>query len=181
MNGRTACVIGLALWMGSATAAWAQEKGDAGLAISAPQGIGVIWHPSDKWALRPDLTFSFSETDGEDIGPDISASSIGFGISALFYTHRWDELRLYVSPRLTLSHSSSTVDSDILNSNSSGSGWGVSGSIGGQYSLGSRFGVFAEAGLVFASQSTETNSIASTNRTGWSFGTRTAIGGILYF
>jgi hypothetical protein len=60
--------------------------------------------------------------------------------------------------------------------------WGLSGSFGGQNALGTRFAVFAEAGLGFSSQSSETPSaINGSGRTSSTFGTRTAIGATLYF
>jgi hypothetical protein len=181
MNGRTVCVMGAAMWLCTAAAASAQDKGDAGLSVSAPQAIGIIWHASERLALRPDVTFGFSETDGEGVGLDVSSKSFGVGISLLLYTRRWDDLRLYVSPRFTYSRASSDVDNSLDGADSTFSGWGLAGSVGGQYALGTRFGVFAEAGLSFASQESETASIFTTNRSTWSFGTRTAIGGILYF
>ena len=184
MNGRTTCVNGLLalmVWsLGTATAS-AQDKGDFGIAISAPSAIGVIWHATDRLAIRPDITFNFSETDGDGgLVPDISASSIGFGVSALFYTHRWDDLRLYVSPRFTYSHGSTSIEGGF-SSDSDVSAWGLAGSIGGQYTLGSRFAVFAEAGLVYASQESQSSISAAPDRTTWTFGSRTAIGGVIYF
>jgi hypothetical protein len=88
MMGRTVCVFGIALWGLSTTTAWAQEKGDTGLTISVPTAIGIIWHPSERLAVRPDLSFSMSETDGEGPLPDISSKSITLGISALLYTRQ---------------------------------------------------------------------------------------------
>ena len=181
MRERTACVLALALSCLSPAAASAQDKGDAGLAIAAPMAIGMIWHVSDRFAVRPDVTFALSETDGEGTIPDISSRSITLGISGLLYTHRWDQLRTYISPRFTYSHASSEVDGTVSVSDSTLSSWGLSGSFGAQYSLGTRFGVFAEAGLSYSSQQSETPSLGGIDRTTWTFGTRTAVGGILYF
>ena len=180
MRGRKVCVIGLALMGFSTISARAQERGDVGLVISAPQSIGVIWHASDRLALRPDVGFSFTETDGEPPLSDISSKSVTFGVSALVYTHRWDDLRLYVSPRFSYSYGTTSINEPVNIADSTVSSWAATGSIGGQYALGTRFGVFAEAGLVYSSQQSETGSIR-VDRTTWTFGTRTAIGGILYF
>ena len=111
--GRTVCVFGIALCALSTTTAWAQDKGDTGLTISAPSAIGLIWHASDRLAIRPDFSFGFTETDGEGTLPDISSKSFTLGVSALLYTHRWDELRLYVSPRFTYSHATTSIDNPI--------------------------------------------------------------------
>jgi hypothetical protein len=179
--GRTVCVFGIALWAVSTTTAWAQDKGDTGLTISAPSAIGIIWHPSERLAIRPDVTFGFTETDGEGTLPDISSRNVSIGVSALFYTHRWDELRLYVSPRFAYSHGTTSIDNPVNIADSTLSSWAAAGSIGGQYALGTRFGVFAEAGLSYSSQQSESGLSSAPDRTTWTFGTRTAVGGILYF
>jgi hypothetical protein len=179
--GRTVCVFGIALWALSTTTAWAQDKGDTGLTISAPSAIGIIWHPSERLAIRPDFSFGLTETDGEGPLPDISSKSFTLGVSALLYTHRWDELRLYVSPRFTYSHATTSIDNPLNIADSILSSWSAAGSIGGQYALGTRFGVFAEAGLSYSSQQSETGLSSAPERTTWTFGTRTAVGGILYF
>jgi len=182
MMGRTVCVIGLALVGLSATPARAQERGDVGLAIAVPTSIGVIWHASDGLAIRPDFSFGFSGTEGEQSLPDSSSKNFTFGVSALFYTHRWDDFRFYVSPRFAYSHGSTSIDEPV-NSGSTLSSWSAIGSIGGQYALGSRFSVFAETGLSYGSQRSETEAFGTLglDRTTWSFGTRAAVGGILYF
>jgi len=181
MKGRTACVFGIALCCLSASTAWAQEKGDTGLTISAPSAIGVIWHASDRLAFRSDFAFGFNETDGEGTLPDISSKNFTIGVSALLYTHRWDELRLYVSPRFAYSHATTTISAPLDLGDSISSTWSAAGSIGGQYALGTRFGVFAEAGLSYSSQQSESGLSSAPDRTTWTFGTRTAVGGILYF
>lgn len=181
MTGRTVCVFGIAFCALSTTTAWAQDRGDTGLTISTPSAIGLIWHASDRLAIRPDVSFGFTETDGEGTLPDISSRNVSIGVSALFSTHRWDELRLYVSPRFTYSHGTTSIDNPINIADSTLSSWAVAGSIGGQYALGTRFGVFAEAGLSYSSQQSESGLSSSPDRTTWTFGTRTAVGGILYF
>jgi hypothetical protein len=182
MNGRLVCAIGLSLACLTPSAAWAQDKGDTGLAITSPTAIGLIWHTSDRLAIRTDVSFGFSETDGEGSSPDISSRSVTLGVAALLYTHRWDELRTYFSPRFTYSHATTDLASTSTNvSDSTVSSWGISGSIGAQYSLGQRFGVFAEAGLLYSSQRSEISIVGVADRTTWTFGTRTAVGGILYF
>jgi hypothetical protein len=161
--------------------AWAQDKGDTGLTISAPTAIGLIWHASDRMAIRPDVSFGFTETDGEGSLPDLSSKNVTLGVAALFYTHRLEDLRLYASPRVTYGWAATSVDSQSSLGDSTSSTWGLSGSFGGQYTLGSRFGVFAEAGLLYSSQNAEAGSLGIADRTTWTFGSRTAVGGILYF
>ena len=183
MNERSTFLVGLGLLVASLTAtpASAQEPGDVGVTVSAPSAIGVIWHVTPKVAVRPDLSFSFSESDA-DVGTDINSHSFTLGGSVLFYTGRWDNLQTYVAPRLSYSWTSSSIDGGGTSLDSSQDGWGLSGSFGAQYTLGTRFAVFAEAGLLYSSQTTETpSSFGNNERTSWTFGTRTAIGATLYF
>ena len=163
------------------TPASAQEAGDIGVTVSAPSAIGVIWHVTPRLAIRPDLAFSFSESDGDGSSPDLSSHTVSLGGSVLFYTGRWDNFQTYVTPRLSYSWSSSSTDGsgdfDVVQN-----AWGLSGAFGGQYTLGTRFAVFAEAGLAFSSQTAETSSsFGGNDRTSWTFGTRTAVGATLYF
>ena len=183
MNGRCACLVGLGVLLASlaATPASAQEPGDVGVTVSAPSAIGVIWHVTPKVAVRNDLSFSFSESDA-DVGTDINSHSFTLGGSVLFYTGRWDNLQTYVAPRLSYSWASSSIDGGGTSLDSSQDGWSLSGTFGAQYSLGTRFAVFAEAGLAYSSQTAETpTSFGDNERTTWTFGTRTLVGATLYF
>ena len=183
MNGRIVCGAGLVLAGLMATPVAAQEKGDTGLTISAPSAIGVIWHVSEKVAVRPEVSFSFSETDGDSANvSDIKTHMVTLGGSALFYLGRWDSLRTYFAPRLSYSWSGSSTGDSGFDISSNQDAWGLAGSIGAQYGLGTRFAVFAEAGLMYSSTRIESvTSIVNLDRTAWAFGSRTAIGGTLYF
>lgn len=180
MNGRHAWVAGLGLLLCSAIVepAAAQEGGDKGLTVSAPSSIGLIWHLSPKWAVRPELSFSFGGSDGEGSIPDISSHAFTFAGSALFYTGRWENLQTYVSPRLSYSWAGSSISQTDVDT--SQDGWGLAGSFGAQYSLGERFAVFAEAGIAYAGTNSKT-SLSDSDRSSWTFGTRTQIGATLYF
>ena len=63
----------------------AQEKGQAGITMGYPASIGVLWHLSDRVAIRPE--FSFTNTDSSSVSL-VSAGtqfwSLGTGVSALF-------------------------------------------------------------------------------------------------
>ena len=182
MNARSACVMGLILLGLAAAPAAAQEPGDRGLTVSAPSAIGFIWHMTPRVAIRPEVSFSITETDGEGSISDLRGRGVTLGASALFYTGRWDNLRTYVSPRLTYSWSSSTFQGGGSTFDSSSDAWGLAGSFGAQYSLGTRFAVFGEAGLQFSSSTSESPSLlGSIDRTTWNFGTRSQVGVTLYF
>ena len=183
MNRRNAYLVGLGVLVAglSATPASAQEPGDVGVTVSAPSAIGFIWHVTPRVAVRPDLSFSFSESDAE-VGGDLDSHSFSLGGSVLFYTGRWDNLQTYVSPRLSYSWSSTSLESGGTTFDSTADGWSLSGTFGAQYLLGTRFAVFGEAGLAYSSQSAEAPSAFGENeRTTWTFGTRTLVGATLYF
>ena len=111
MNGRTVWGAGLVLAGLMTTPAAAQEKGDIGLTISAPSALGVIWHVSERVAIRPEMSFSFSETDAESSTlTDVSSHSFTLAGSALFYLGRSESLQTYFSPRLTYSWAGSSTD-----------------------------------------------------------------------
>ena len=180
MKGRAVSVFGLAGMLLFPVVAAAQEKGDTGFVASAPASIGMIWHATDRLALRPEVSFGFTATDGRDIGPDIDSRSVSLGVAALFYVKQWDDARAYVSPRYAYSYSSSSIEGISLDSTSTGQA--VSGTFGAQYGFSSRFGVFGEAGVQFASQVSSTDGvIGDVERTTWTFGSRAAVGVILYF
>lgn len=154
-----------------------------GLTVSAPSAIGVIWHVSERVAIRPDISFSFSETDAEGANvSDLSSHSVTLGGSSLFYVGQWDSLRTYFAPRFSYSWAGSSARGSGPDLASSQDAWGLAGSFGAQYGLGTRFAVFAEAGLMYSSSRIETPiTILNLERTTWTFGSRTAIGGTLYF
>src|SRR5262245_21030943 len=181
-------VIGmLVIVFGSATSAFAQDKGKIGLTMGYPSSVGIVYHVTDKLAVRPELTIAQAST--EATGPAISrvnfsASSsswaIGTGVSALFYVRQWDDLHLYVSPRWTYSHGSSS--SDTLSVDSTLNSWSLNGSVGAQYALGKRFGVFGEVGFGYQhSHQKSGGSPIQAEITGHGIGTRTGVGVILCF
>ena len=180
MNVRTAWVMGLALLCLSAAPASAQEPGDKGVTLTAPAAIGFIWHLSPRAAIRPEVSLSFGGTDSE--GSTFSSRSVTLGGSALFYTGQWDSLRTYVSPKLSYHWNSSTLESGTSTLDSTNDAWSFAGSFGAQYSLGTRFAVFGEAGVQYGTATSESPSLfGSIERTTWSFGTRSQIGVTFYF
>jgi hypothetical protein len=150
--------------------------------MAVPGAIGLIWQATDGLAIRPDLTFSQS---GSDSGASLTASStsVGVGVSALFYVRKWDDLRAYLSPRFGYQRSSVTFagSSPLSPSTNAYSG---AGSVGVEYLLHRRFAVFAETGLgythsdVTGATSSPALSVDSSSHT---WGTRAGVGAILYF
>jgi hypothetical protein len=192
-------VFALALF--STTTAYAQETGRVGITMGYPASIGIIWHVSDRVAVRPEL--SWSETSSESTSSLTFSSqgtttvtttrtssdgyTVGVGASGLLYVRKSEGLSMYVSPRVAYTRTSNTTTpgSPLAASSSAKfttSGYLASGSFGAQYALGRRFGVFGEVGLAY-SHSTNSNSlsIVGGNNTAGSISTRSGAGVVLYF
>jgi hypothetical protein len=78
-------------------AAHAQKPASVGLTMGYPASIGLIWHVTDWFALRPDFSWSRYEATSE-AGGSFEAWQLSSGLSLLFTVHEWDALRAYVSP-----------------------------------------------------------------------------------
>jgi len=175
-------VIGLALTAGSAAA---QEKGQNGVAMGFPSAIAFMWHPTENVGLRPEV--GFARTSSDNNSGTFSSSghtwNVTVGVSGLFYFHKIDNLRPYFSPRFTYGHATSTSEgaSDVLNGSTelTVNTYTTSGSIGAQYAIGRRFGVFGETGIAY-SHLTQDSSFG-TEGSSDAFGNRSAVGVILYF
>lgn len=156
----------------------AQEVGRVGITMGYPESIGVMWHVTDKMAIRPEFSFAHATSTTTLPGlPATSSSSTGvaIGASALFYMNERDHLRPYFAPRWTYGYS----DSDIGTTTTTNT---VSGLFGAQYALGSHFAVFGETGLSYGHSSVKSDvTVVTVTGTGNSFGTHTGAGVIVYF
>ena len=173
MFSRARRVLALLLFVVPSLAS-AQEAGDVGIAMGYPTTAGLIWHLSDTIAVRPDVTFAWTSTDGDAI-LDRTSTTVGLGASALLYLSHVDALRTYVSPRFGWSHNSSESSSTNFASDT----YSFSGSFGAQYRLGDRFGVYGEIGIQYSQATSDT--IIITSATSHSWGMRSGVGAILYF
>ncbi|HET9360700.1 MAG TPA: hypothetical protein VFO58_13195 [Vicinamibacterales bacterium] len=147
---------------------YAQDDPAFGLVTGYPANIGVIWHVSERVAVRPDFNFTWFSTEGAFSDSDTTA--IGIGISVLFYARATDQLRLYFVPRFGYGRTSTSTPNIDPTETTQGSG-----SFGAQYSLHRRFAVFGEAGVLFSHATGE----FTTSSNSW--GTRTGVGVIVYF
>ena len=176
----------------------AQEAGDVGVTMGYPGAIGVVWHITDGLAVRPDLTLSRTTSESRTTsssvfgGQSLSSSNTSegwgttVGLSALVNVRTIERLRLYVSPRLAYSYSSSDNETGLTGSlsafNATTTGIVASGSFGSQYNVHDRFAIFGELGLQYSSLTTESDFPGSSNQTdSTSFGLRSAIGVTFYF
>jgi hypothetical protein len=176
---RSACAAGVCLLL-SPIAASAQERGQVGVTMGYPNAVGVIWHTSDRLAIRPEITFNFASAESSDsFGGEAESSGTSFSIggSALWYLGpASDNVRTYVSPRVTWGKADTDDDNGPENSH-----WTASASFGAQYAPVRRFSVFGEVGYGVSQSSVERQGfeglISATNR---SWGVRTAVGVVLY-
>jgi len=165
------------------TAANAQEPSRVGITMGYPASIGVLWHASERVALRPELSFTLTDSSSESLINDESNFwSLGTGVSVLFYSPLTDNLRTYVAPRFSYTRTSG----DSTTTESTTDVYSFAGMFGAQYALGRRFAAFGEVGANYSRQngSVTTTIGALTNRIsnhGNTFGIRTAVGVILYF
>ena len=162
----------------AASPAAAQEKGKIGVTMGFPESVGVIWHATDKLALRPEFSLEWTGSEVETV--EIEGNSFSTGLSALFYLRKWDDLATYVSPRYAFSRRRTTSEGIFgIDSESTIHTHLFAGSFGAQYFLGARFSVFGELGLEYrkASREDEDRDDPSSH----SFGTRSTVGISFYF
>jgi len=165
----------------TASVASAQDKPHCGLVMGFPATFAIRWHASDKVAIQPEV--QVTRVSGSFASGATSSSNTGLlttvGASAMFYGAAKDNVRIYFSPRVVYTHTSSTAKSTsalgtVVTSTSTGDGYGWSGSAGAEYSLSRRFAAYAELG--FGHNHTSGGGSKSDQ-----FGIRSAVGGILYF
>lgn len=168
-----------------AGAAVAQEPGRVGMTIAYPSAVGLIWHASDRLAVRPEFTFSLSTSEttpggGLPGGSSASSWSVGTGVSLLYYTQEWDKVRGYVSPRFGYSRTRNETESGTFSSTLTATNYAWGASYGVQYLPTERFSVFGEVGIGGAfGRGRASNSGNKSDGHGW--GTRSGIGMIVYF
>jgi len=188
---RTVRVLGLVglLLVGSVTSSAAQESGDVGLSMGYPSTIAVIWHISDRVAIRPEVSLDWTSTEIElglpiegDTSTDLFATNVGASI--LFYLGAPDRLRTYVSPRILYSRvSTDTEASFTADIDRTLDGFLASGSFGAQYAVSDRFTAFGEVGFQYSRASSTIRPTFGSTAEGTvrSLGVRTAVGVTLYF
>lgn len=165
----------LVLTVIGASPASAQSASKAGLTMSSGSAIGVYIPLGDQVTIRPQI--AFQRTTAElPVGGSTTATTWSPGVSLLLTLKTWDSTRLYVSPQYVYSRG----NAESNGSESKGTAHSVTGIIGAQHTLGSRFAVFGEVGMGWskAESKSSTGTAGATSRV-WT--TRSTIGGILFF
>lgn len=200
-----------------AAPAHAQDHGQVGLSMGYPASVGIVWQVADRFAVRPEislvqsstvnlttLTVTFTtpfntQTQTTQTQLTIDSTTVGTGVSALFYVGKREGLSTYVSPRYAYTRGTGTT---VATSTSTGSGTAapsttetatrshvVTGSFGAQYALSRRFCVFGEIGLGYthgkaSPESSPSSSPSTTSRsesTNHAVSTRSGVGVVFYF
>jgi|RhiMethySRZTD1v2_1073278.scaffolds.fasta_scaffold00937_6 hypothetical protein len=165
----------------------AQDAGSIGVTMGYPASVGLLWHVTERVALRPELTFNHSSTETDTTLPiggiNTSASNnyVVVGLSALFYVAKWDSTRAYVVPRYGFSRSTTSTEGVVvtqLNFESTVTTHSGGVSFGAQHLLGEHFAIYGELGLSYDRLSTE---LPTAEGHGHAFGTRSGVGVTVYF
>lgn len=170
----SASVLGALLLLPSAAAA--QEERSVGLSMGYPASVALLWHTTDRIAVRPELTFSTVSSEAGD--RDSSGAALSVGAAVLFYTLQRDALSAYLAPAYTYAHATAESSSGLESTSRTHQ---VTGSFGVQYRLGERVRAFAETGLAFSSAENEAEDIFNSRTSSDRFGNRSAVGLVFYF
>lgn len=165
-------VVVIACVVGAVGAAEAQQDRRVGVVIEYPASFGVLWQVTDRIALRPDVTLSWTTTETTSTlnvigGPTTTTttsemSTTALGLSGLFYLGpSAEDLRFYIVPRLAYIWTSTETESSpplpqLGAYGSDGTGFQVSGAFGAQYAVHERFRIFGELGVGYTRQKSET-------------------------
>ncbi len=172
--------LACALVIIGASKAAAQEAPKVGVTMSTGTTVGLYVTASDHVAVRGQIGFNrnTSKYDGENfINESTTNTTWTPGASVLFFVRSFDATRIYVSPQYSYVRNTSSL-SDSARS----TGHQLAGMVGAQHRLGARFAVFAEAGLGWSrTENSVTSALDTSKITSTSFGTRSALGGILFF
>ena len=185
--GRTGIVVLMAIGCSLAAApAHAQEKGRLGISMGYPASVGVLWHATERIAIRPSVSFDHSSAEFAvrtpvlgNIGAITTTSmtesnTVGLRVDALFSVGTWDNVRAYVAPGYGYEWSDfNTTNSTVVTgfpglSNNretldrEGHGHEVRGTFGARYTPHPRFGVFGEVGLRYFNGQTGLGEASST-------------------
>jgi len=179
-----------------ASGAAAQEAGQVGVTMGYPGVVGLLWHPTTRVALEPEIAFSRNRTTstfesivifstGLTTTTTSESTSEGWtvspGINVRFYVGKWDNVSTYVASGYSYHRTSSTSTSTVptglggsqTQSRESVSGaHDVRGMFGVQYAPHRKFSVFGEVGLRYLTAdlprvtSTSTGGLGSASSTG---------------
>ncbi len=197
MRGRVAAVgMAVALGLGAALPATAQERGAVGVTMGYPAAIGVVWQATDALALRPDVSITWTSSESVNTvslfagatpvstTSTVDAVNTGVGLSALVTVHRADRFRVYLVPRVAYVRSTVDLDAGLAGAavDTTTNGWLASGGVGAQVAVHDHLAIFGEAGGQYSWQrGTSSLTTSRSEDTTRAAGLRSAVGVIVYF
>jgi hypothetical protein len=141
------------------------EPGKWGLTIGYPGSFGVIYQPTQRLALRPDVTFGYSGSGTDSDTYSAHQWRLGTGISALIYLRPERPFRVYVSPSYSYRRVSQTstqvtsvpsFDNGVftitrrsIETTTHNNQHGIAGALGVEYRVTDDLGFFAEGGVQY--------------------------------
>lgn len=173
-------IAALALTVIGAAPARAQAPAKAGLTMSTGSSVGVVIPLGASVAVRPHVSFVRSATDYDGntfVTDEATSTTIAPGVSLLFTAATWNDTKFYLSPQYTYARNTSTAGGEDFPAATSHM---VSGMIGVQHTLGARFAVFAETGLAWSRNRSNSGFTGENTITGTSWSTRSTVGGVLF-
>jgi len=154
----------------------AQEAGTVGLTLASESTVGLTIQATGRIAVRPEVGFTRSTSEGTGSGGKRTTSSWSPGLSLLFYVKSWDNTRLYLSPRWLYSSLTSADAASSFESKATGNA--VSAMLGAQHNITERFAAFGEVGIGRSSSKSDSG-LSSSSSNFWS--TRSTVGAIVFF
>lgn len=179
-------MTGLALVVLTAGSSHAQEPRRIGATIALPAGVGILWNLNDRVALWPELT-AVQHRSSSTESASSESSQIGIAARALFYLGHDDRFRPYVSPRFAYGRQRSTSELEsptgrpAAGPDTTSSSYAFAGSLGAVYVVGTRVGLFGDAGVEYISQQSSGTVGALGVGDADTVGMRTSVGVIIYF
>jgi len=141
--------------------------------INSSGAISVIWHVTERVALRPELGISGSNVSNSVLDAEATQQNVSPGIGALFYLGPLDKFRVYVSPRYAYARSHNESSSPFSSSESTVTTHIMTGSVGAQFSMHEHFAAFGELGFAYNHAKT-----GSTTNNSW---TNRSVAGVIWY
>jgi hypothetical protein len=162
------------------------------MTMGYPASVGLLWQVSDRFAIRPDIAFSWSSyestfDDGFPTEFEGDSTRWQVGMSVLVSVARWENLHAYVAPRVAYSRATGRSrsvyfglppDPNDLERESKTTGYETGVSFGARYRLGERFALFGEVGASYYSSKASPGSGTSRDR---AFANHGGAGVVLFF
>jgi hypothetical protein len=168
---------------------FSQEKGQLGLGfkVGSSQSLGVTWHLSKTFALRPGAIFRWATINRSDVRSVLAREpekelSVGGSFSGLFYLGTNEKLSIYVGPEFEYlrTENNARVSSQPSPIEENVNEFAGKALFGLQYPFSQKFSIYGEVGLRFSFEK-KRNSLAGQTETKAVAASNSGLGFIFYF